>query len=236
MKIGIFAYNFEHKKTQEGLLNLLLGGYKPECIFAADPVPLTFYQSKIRIAPKGLHYTHPREIAKKLDIPYYVVIHNSDECKKLIEEHQLDVGVILGARILKKKVISAFKIGVLNLHPGLIPQNRGLDNLKWAILKGYKQGVTAHLINEKVDHGSIILQKEIDVFPDDTLLDVHLRIQDMEQFLMIESLKLMKQGNIAFKEVGKDISEGNYYRAVPQEEEANLFEKFAEYKKIYHTL
>ena len=46
MKIGIFAYNFEHKKTQEGLLNLFFQGYKVECILAADLVKLNFYQSQ----------------------------------------------------------------------------------------------------------------------------------------------------------------------------------------------
>ena len=57
LKIGIFAYNFPHKKTQEGIINLILSGYKPECIFAANKVKLNFYQSSIRVLPKILH-TH----------------------------------------------------------------------------------------------------------------------------------------------------------------------------------
>ena len=73
MNIGVFVCNFEHKKTQEGLLNLFLNGYKVECILAADPVQLDFYQSKIRITPKELQYTHTHKIADVLKIPYYVV-------------------------------------------------------------------------------------------------------------------------------------------------------------------
>ena len=49
MKIGIFAYNFEHWKTQQGIINLCMAGYKPSIIFAADPVELSFYKSKIKI-------------------------------------------------------------------------------------------------------------------------------------------------------------------------------------------
>lgn len=236
MKIGVFAYNFEHKKTQEGLLNLFLNGYKVECIMAADPVKLTFYQSKIRMVPKGLHYAHPKKIAERLGIPYHVVVHNSKECERLIKKYKLDVGIILGARILKHNIISAFKMGVINLHPGLIPKNRGLDNVKWAILKGYKQGVTVHFINEKVDHGRIIMQKTVDVYPDDTLLDVQLRIHDMEQLMMIESLKLLEKGKRDFKIVGKDMEEGVSFKAVPPEEEAKLLETFEEYKKRYNDL
>src|SRR3989338_9134553 len=74
MRIGVFAYNFKHKKTQEGLLWLMLHGYKIECILAADPVQLNFYQSKIRVSQKDMEYMHPSEIAKKLEIPYHVKI------------------------------------------------------------------------------------------------------------------------------------------------------------------
>ncbi|MEK6840204.1 MAG: formyltransferase family protein, partial [Nanoarchaeota archaeon] len=122
LRVGAFVYNFEHKKTQEGLFNLYLDDTPVVCALAADPVPLTFYQSKIRIAPKGLSYAHPRTIAQKLGIPYHVVSHNSQECEDLVRSYNLDVGVILGARILKEPIINAFNVGVLNLHPGLLPE------------------------------------------------------------------------------------------------------------------
>ena len=109
MKIGVFAYNFEHWKTQEGLLNLFLNGKKPAVVFAANKVKLNFPHSKIRVAPKDLFLQHPKDICEKLDIPYHVVKHDSEETHKLIKEYGLDVGVILGARILKKPTINAFK-------------------------------------------------------------------------------------------------------------------------------
>ncbi|MBI2523092.1 hypothetical protein HYW19_01760 [Candidatus Woesearchaeota archaeon] len=232
MKIGVFAYNFKHKKTQETLLNLFMHGYKISCIFAADPVELHFYQSKIRIAPKGLNYMHPMEIAKNLGIPYYVVKHNGSECEDLIKKYSLDVGIIAGARILKENIIKQFKIGVLNLHPAILPQNRGLDNIKWAILKDFKQGVSCHLISREVDKGRLIVKEEIDVYEDDTLLDIFLRIQNKEQDLMIESLKILGSGKRDFEEV----EEGNYFKAVPPDLEKDLFKKFGEYKRNYSKL
>jgi len=54
LRIGVFAYNFKRWKTQAGIQNLCISGFKPEIIFAADPVELKFYKSKIRIAPKDL--------------------------------------------------------------------------------------------------------------------------------------------------------------------------------------
>ena len=232
MNIGVFAYNFKHKKTQETLLNLFMYDYKISCILAADPVELNFYQSKIRVAPKGLNYVHPKKIAEKLDIPYHVVEHNSKECEDLVKNYDLDIGVIAGARILKDNVISQFKIGILNMHPGLLPQNRGLDNLKWAILKDFKQGVSCHLISKEIDKGKLIIKKKLEVYEEDTLLDIYLRIQNTEQDLMIESLKILGSGKKDFEEV----TEGNYFEAVPKELEKNLFKKFEEYKKNYPKL
>lgn len=226
MKIGVFAYNFEHKKTYEGLTNLYYAGIPVTCVFAADKVKLTFYESKLRISPKGLRYVHPQTICERLGIPYHIVVHN--ECADLVRKYDLDLGVILGARILKKPVIDAFKIGILNLHPGILPQNRGLDNIKWAVLKGYPQGATAHLINEKVDHGRIIMKQEVAVYQDDTLLDILLRVQSMEQELMVKAIRLLEKG-CGFETVVSDES----FKSVPWELEKDLEQRFVEYRKEF---
>lgn len=228
IKYGVFAYNFEHPKTQDGLINLFFNGFIPKCILAADPVKLNFYKSKVRIEPKDLVCVHPSKIAEKLGIPYHVVKHNSKECIEIIKKYDLDVGIILGARILSHDVIESFKIGILNIHPGLLPDNRGLDCIKWAIIMNIKQGVTAHLIDKKIDAGSLIIQDTINVYQDDTLLDIHLRLQNKEQILMIDSLKM----------IGTDtrfhiLCGGDYHSSVPVDLEQDLLDKFEEYKQKY---
>ena len=46
------------------------------------------------------------------------------------EKRKYDLGIILGSRIIKN-IINKFKIGILNMHPGILPYNRGLDTHKW---------------------------------------------------------------------------------------------------------
>ena len=130
MKIGVFVYNWSHWKSQVGLLNLILNDFNPECVLAADPVELKFYKSKVRIGPKDLFLHSSSHICSKFNIDYRVIVHNSDECAQIIREKNLDIGIILGARILKQHIIDSFNLGVINMHPGLLPDNRGLDNLK----------------------------------------------------------------------------------------------------------
>lgn len=225
MNIGIFAYNFPHWKTQEGLHNLFLHGYKPKVILAANPVKLNFYQSKIRISPKDLYLQHPKDLAKRYDINYNVVKHNSQETADIVKYYNLDLGIILGARILKPIAFENFNIGVLNMHPGVLPQNRGLDNIKWAIIDGLPQGVTTHLIDSKIDRGIMIEQDIINIYEDDTIMDMHIRVQNLEQRLMISSINKIQNGII-----GKTLPEGNYYKAVPPEIERILNEKLKQYK------
>ena len=229
-KFGIFAYNFKHKKTYDGLIKLFLEGYKPECIFAADPVKITFYKSKYRDTLKDIDYMHPRDLAKRLNIPYYVVSHKSEDCKKVIKEKSLDLGIILGARIIPENIINSFKLGVLNIHPGLLPENRGLDNTKWAIINNLKQGVSTHLIDRYVDKGLLIDKREINVYPDDTLVDIFVRLQDVGLNMMIEYLNKLRDGkHINYLK----LDEGTRYKSVPWEKEKNIFNKFQIYKDNY---
>lgn len=229
LKIGVFAYDFPHGKTQTGILNLCLNKYKPDIVLGAPSVDLKFYHSKIRISPKDLSFAHTKSVCELFNIKYHKVHHNTQEAEDLIRYYDLDVGVILGARIIKKHIIESFKIGVINLHPGILPQNRGLDNIKWSILKDYPVGVTSHLIDHRIDMGRMLMQEEINIYKDDTLLDLHLRNQNLEQSLMIKSLGTISENRFEPKPLG----EGNYFKAVPPELEETLTDKFQEYKIKY---
>ena len=192
MKICVFAYNFEHKKTYEGLCKLKLNNIKISKIFAANKVFLNIRESKIRVSIDDLTYDHPKKIADNFNIPYVVVKHDSKKLEYILKKEKYDLGIILGSRIIKKNIINKFKIGILNMHPGILPINRGLDTHKWAILNNITQGVTCHLINEKVDLGKMICKQNINVFKHDTLVDINYRLQNLELKLMIDSIKILK--------------------------------------------
>jgi folate-dependent phosphoribosylglycinamide formyltransferase PurN len=100
------------------------------------------------------------------------MFHNSDECYNFLKNEKFDLGIILGARILNDNIISQFKIGIINIHPALLPFQRGLDSIKWSILKGFRLGATSHFINKNIDKGVLIERKEIEIYNDDTLLDI----------------------------------------------------------------
>ncbi len=192
IKLTVFAYNFPHKKTQDFLLRLLLEGYSIDFVVACDPVEFNLPRSILRVKPRHIDILHPRAICQRLNIPYYVLPHNSAEVKGLIETNNIEIGIIAGARILGKHIIQSVGKGIINFHPGLIPEVRGLDALKWAIYYDLPIGVTAHFIDERVDSGRIIIKEEIPIKNDDALVDISLRLAETETNLLPKVLDLVK--------------------------------------------
>ena len=232
MKICVFAYNFEHKKTYEGLCKLKINNIKISKIFAANKIALNIKESKIRVNIGDLIYDHPKKIANNLNIPYVVIKHNSKKLEYILKKEKYDLGIILGSRIINKNIINQFKIGILNMHPGILPKNRGLDTHKWAIINNIKQGVTCHLINEKVDLGKMICKKNINIFKQDTLVDINYRLQNLELKLMIDSIKILKK-KIKFSNI-KNLK--NLHSTLDKKSEFKMVKIFERYKKNYKKI
>lgn len=63
--------------------------------------------------------------------------------------------------IIKQEIISYMKNNIINLHISLLPWNKGADPNVWSFLEDTPKGVTIHIIDEGIDTGHILVQKEI---------------------------------------------------------------------------
>lgn len=194
IKIGLFAYNFPHQKTQDFIFRLLTEGYKIDVILAADAVKLNIPPSVVKTKIRHQGLIHPGEIAKRFNIPYYVVKHNSKEAISIANERSLDIGIIAGARILKSGIINSFNKGIINYHPGLIPEARGLDAMLWSIRNGIPLGITSHLINEEIDAGKILKVFKIPIYKDDTVFDLSERLYEYQLEMLNTSIQMAIEG------------------------------------------
>ena len=87
---------------------------------------------------------------------------NSPELIQTIKDNDIDIMFLLWwPTIVHKEALDAAKIGWVNLHPSLLPYGRGKHPYYWAINEGTPYGVTIHFIDESVDGGAIIAQREI---------------------------------------------------------------------------
>jgi folate-dependent phosphoribosylglycinamide formyltransferase PurN len=72
-----------------------------------------------------------------------------------------DLGIHAGAGLLRRPLIDAFRLGVLNAHMGLLPAYRGMNVAEWAALEGAPVGCTVHLIDTGIDTGPILATQEV---------------------------------------------------------------------------
>jgi len=101
------------------------------------------------------------------------------------------------SQILKPNIIRIPVKGCINLHASLLPKYRGRAPLNWAIINGEdKTGVTCHYIDEGIDTGDIILQKEIKINEEDYIGDILKRVKTIYPEILLESIELIKNDNV----------------------------------------
>jgi phosphoribosylglycinamide formyltransferase-1 len=102
-----------------------------------------------------------------------------------------DVGLVVGAgymRVLTPAFLERFP-AVINVHPSLLPEFRGLDALKRALEAGVKEtGVTVHFMVEEVDAGPVISQEAVPVLPEDTEETLLERLHPVEHRLLVRAV------------------------------------------------
>jgi phosphoribosylglycinamide formyltransferase-1 len=109
-----------------------------------------------------------------------------------LQRHHVNLVVLAGfLSLLGPKVLGAYKNRILNVHPSLIPSfcGKGFYGLrvhKAALEAGVKvTGATIHLVDEVYDHGPILLQKAVDVHPDDTLQSLQQRVMEEAEWRIL---------------------------------------------------
>ncbi|MBO4928252.1 MAG: phosphoribosylglycinamide formyltransferase [Clostridiales bacterium] len=116
----------------------------------------------------------------------------------------VDLVVLAGfLSMLGPKTVAAYSNRIINIHPALIPSfcGKGMYGIRphqAALEKGVKvSGATVHFVNEHYDEGPIILQKAVDVLPDDTPETLQQRImKECEQVILPKAIQLIADGKI----------------------------------------
>lgn len=100
-------------------------------------------------------------------------------------------------RLLPDSLFSIPKHGVLNLHDGKIPEYRGFAPINWAVINGEdKLGITIHYIDEGIDTGDIILQKEIPLSLHETAFDGYNKLLELSTTMIVDVIKMIKENKV----------------------------------------
>lgn len=152
-----------------------------------------------------------KELALKYGIP---VLQPEDASENnflsLLKRQKPDLIVVVAyGQILKKELLDIPILGAVNLHPSLLPKYRGAAPICWAIMNDDPvTGVTIIRMNERMDAGPILLQKEVAVLPDETAGGLHDRLAEIGAELLLKAIHGLINGSI--KEVLQDESKASY--------------------------
>ena len=116
--------------------------------------------------------------------------------------------IVVAFRMLPKVVWQMPELGTFNLHASLLPNYRGAAPINWAIINGEtKTGVSTFFIDEEIDTGDMIIQKEIEIEPNENAGSLHDKLMSLGSKLVLTTVSSIEKGQV---------------KTIPQKETKNI--------------
>lgn len=148
---------------------------------------------------KNLQAPEIKKVALQYELPLCQPEKMKDDnfIKKLKSLNPEFAIVVAYGKILPKEILEIPKHGCINLHASLLPKYRGAAPIQWALINGEKiTGVTTMIIDEGLDTGPILLQKEISINDEDNAETLSEKLSVVGAELIIETIDKMRKGII----------------------------------------
>ena len=159
-------------------LQALLDAYPRQLVVVAGNKAEAFAFERARLAGVPVEFVDPGDFETRKEF--------DAELAERVARH--DVGLVVGAgymRVLTPVFLERFP-AVINVHPSLLPEFKGLDAVKRALEAGVERtGVTVHLMVEEVDAGPMIRQEAVPILPEDTEETLLKRLHPVEHRLLV---------------------------------------------------
>ena len=209
------------------LKQILSEGFIPEVIIEEDSEIGTEEREKFlkRIEGNPIAPEISTQIEGK-EIPHVTVsIHNSEKVMPHIENLDLDLIVFGGTRIIRGEILDFPKDGVINSHPGLLPDCRGSASPAWSVYHDIPIGSSTHFCDNGIDTGDLLFRREISVKRGMSYEDLCYETLVLAGVLMKEALIAYEEGR--WDELRRPQGESQWptFRNAPQDILDKVYEK-----------
>lgn len=136
--------------------------------------------------------------------------------------------------IVPLNILNCPKLGSIQYHPSLLPRHRGASAINWALIQGdARTGLTIFWVDQGIDTGPILLQKEVEVQPEDTVGSIYFnKLFPLGVEAMIEAVKLVEAGKAP--RIPQDNSQATY--EPPCEEKHGLIDWGQPVAQVYNLI
>ncbi|MGQ9508963.1 MAG: methionyl-tRNA formyltransferase [Thermodesulfobacteriota bacterium] len=154
----------------------------------------------------------PAVLAEKAGIPVFRPKKMKDpEVFEIFNKLKPDLSILAFVTdILPEKLLFISALGTICYHPSLLPRHRGASGIHWAIIQGEtRTGLTIFWVDKGIDTGPILLQKEVDIGPEDTTGSLYFnKLFPIGVEAMVEAVELIKEGKAP--KIPQDESKATY--------------------------
>jgi phosphoribosylglycinamide formyltransferase 1 len=187
---------------------VLISGRGSNMAALIDAAKAPAYPAEISLVLSNVPDAAGLETAKAAGIATDVVAHKpfgkdraafERALQAVLEKHDIEIVCLAGfMRILTADFVGLWQGRMINIHPALLPQFKGVDTHRRALQAKVKQhGATVHFVVPEMDSGPIILQDAVEVRPDDTEATLAARVLAVEHRIYPQALKLLAEGRCA---------------------------------------
>ena len=221
-----FAYLLlkEHPYGREMLRQIVSEGFVPAIVITEDSPIGDEEREKFlkRIEGNPVAPTIVSQLAELaesgVDVPHVEVsIHNSEQVMPHIADMPLDLVVFGGTRIIRGEILDHPKDGVINSHPGLLPDCRGSASPAWSVYHDIPIGSSTHFCDNGIDTGELLLRREVHVKRGMTYEDLCYETLVLAGVLMKEALMAYDAGKWDEMRRPQGESEHPTFRNAPEE-------------------
>jgi methionyl-tRNA formyltransferase len=161
---------------------------------------------------------------------------NSQETQDLLKRLCPDVLLLAQTGVVARGVLDIPRVGTLNVHPGILPDYRGIDCAKWAILNREfdKVGVSVHWVEQGVDTGPILLRRVYQFKGAESLENIGESVYSLGISMLVEVLSVLQDGAPHSGDPQK-LQEGKQYYKMPRRLEKTAKIRLEEYFKEIRT-
>lgn len=197
-----------------------------------DFKPITVVTAPDKPVGRSQELTPPpiKSLAQKYNVPVLQPekIRNNQEFIEKIKELSPDLIIVAAyGKIIPADILSIPAKGCVNIHGSVLPKYRGPSPIQAAILEGEKNtGITIMLMDEKMDTGPILSQREIHIDPKETSETLHEKLSHLGAELLIDTLPKYISGEI--KPVTQDDSIATYCQMITRDNGKLIWDKTSE--------
>ena len=176
---------------------------RPALVALADrhEIPLVVTQPNRPVGRHAVLRPPPiKEEALRLGLPVYQPdrINTKISLQRLRAVSPDAIVVAAYGQLLKAGVFSLAPLGTINIHASLLPAYRGAAPVNWAIIRGESTtGITTFLIDAGMDTGELLLQRSIDIAPDETAAELEERLARLGAGVIVETVDGLRDGTLS---------------------------------------